>query len=464
MPTLDDLQRAVQGVLQLAASGREPDPRTTTLGPVVTDSRKISPGDVFWALAGPHHDGADYVDEAFARGACGTVVARPIPAPENRWVLCVENTHEALIQWARWHRSRFQGTVIAVTGSVGKTTCRQMIHTVLRSRLRGTASPANYNNHIGLPLSMLAIEPDHDYAVLELGASHPGEIAALADLCTPKIGAITRIAEAHLGSFGSARVIAQSKAELLSALPADGHAVLGDDPWLRRVVTDCRAPITWVGLAPRCDLMATDVRCGHGTLRFRVRDCDFEIPVWGRHHLASALVAVAVGQVMGLAMDQIAAALKQYQPVPMRCQVLEIREATIINDAYNANPASMEAALELLRDFDTEGRRIIVCGDMADLGDQAASFHRRLGGQVVTVAHADLLIACGEHARDVVAGARAAGMPPRHSIPCRTPDDALPYLGQAINPGDVVLVKGSRAVAMERVIEAMHEYPKRRTA
>jgi UDP-N-acetylmuramoyl-tripeptide--D-alanyl-D-alanine ligase len=148
----------------------------------------------------------------------------------------------------------------------------------------------------------------------------------------------------------------------------------------------------------------------------------------------------------------------------MRCEVREIREATIINDAYNASPTSMQAALELVHDFDAEGRKIIVCGDMAELGDEAVMFHRRLGNQVVSIADADLLIACGEYARDVVAGARGAGMSPMHSIPCRTPEEALPYLGQAINPGDVVLVKGSRVVGMERLIEAMQQYPKRRTA
>jgi UDP-N-acetylmuramoyl-tripeptide--D-alanyl-D-alanine ligase len=463
MTTLHDLHEAIHGVLR-PAIGSDWAPRNVSLGPVATDSRKVSAGDVFWGLVGPHNDGSEFASEAFARGAGGAVVSSPVETPDDRWVLTVDDTQKALERWAAWHRQRFTGTAIAVTGSVGKTTTRQMIHTVLGSRLTGSASPKNYNNHVGLPLSMLEIKPADNYAVFELGASHVGEIAALAGLCAPKIGVITKIGDAHLASFGSQRTIAETKAELLASLPPDGHAVLGDDPWLRRMAQRCQAPITWVGHSPECDLAATEVCCGQGQLSFRVCDCEFSVPVWGRHHLTSALAAIGVARMLGFDLPQIASALKNFQSVPMRCQVIEIREATIINDAYNGSPTSMQAALELVRDFDTDGRRIVVCGDMAELGDEAVLFHRRLGNQVVTLANADLLIACGEFARDVVAGARGAGMPATRSIPCRTPDEALPYLGQAITPGDVVLVKGSRVVAMERVVEALQTYPKRRTA
>ena len=209
---------------------------------MVSDSRTIEPGDVFWALRGPNHDGEQFVAEAFRRGAAGAVVAEDVAVPDDRWVVRVDDTHQALLAWARWKRRQFTGTVIAVTGSAGKTTTRQMIHTVLQSRLRGTASPRNFNNHLGVPLSMTAIEPEHDYAVLELGASRPGEIAALAELSAPQVGVITRIGDAHLGGFGSRRQIAQAKAELLAALPADGQAVLGDDPWLRKLAHGCAGP------------------------------------------------------------------------------------------------------------------------------------------------------------------------------------------------------------------------------
>ncbi|MBN1911851.1 MAG: UDP-N-acetylmuramoyl-tripeptide--D-alanyl-D-alanine ligase [Pirellulales bacterium] len=456
-PTVAHLHQAVGGRL----IGRASD---APLGPVAIDSRQVGEGDVFWALPGPNHDGADFVDEAFARGACGVVADRPIACPEDRWAVEVPNTQRALWDWAAWHRRRFTGTMIAVTGSVGKTTTRQMIHTVLSSRLRGTASPRNFNNHIGLPLSLLAVAPEDDYAVLEMGASGPGEIAALADLCRPRVGVITQVGDAHLGGFGSRRGVAEAKAELLAALPDDGQAVLVDDPWIHRVAGRSRAPITWVGRDGHCDLVADEVRSSEGRLQFKIVDCPFDVPVWGRHHLGSALAAVAVGRTFGLDLETIAEALSQFNPLPMRCEVIEVRGATIINDTYNASPTAMHAALELLRDFDTPGRRVVVCGDMAELGEESVRLHFQLGRQIVGACGADMLIACGQFARQVVDGARAAGMPARWTIPCVTPDEALPHVGQAILPGDVVLVKGSRAMNMEHVVDALRQYPRRRSA
>jgi UDP-N-acetylmuramoyl-tripeptide--D-alanyl-D-alanine ligase len=463
MNTLDELHRAVGGDLDLAA-GSARNPRATCVGPVAIDSRRIEPGDVFWALAGPDRDGSDFVEDAFGRGAAGAVVGRTVAVPEDRWIIRVDDTQRALERWAARTREKFAGQVIAVTGSVGKTTTRQMIHTVLSTRLRGTASPRNYNNHIGLPLSMLPMEPSHDYAVLELGASGAGEIAALAELCRPTIGVITQVADAHLAGFGSRLGVAQAKAELLAALPPNGHALMGDDPLLRRLAACSPAPVTWVGRGVDCDITAADVRSTGGRLCFSVDGCPFAVPVWGRHHLTSALLAVAVSRLLGFELEEISAALEQFESIPMRCEVTHVDGTTIINDAYNANPHSMQAAFELLRDFDTPGRRIVVCGDMAELGAEAPRYHQRLGAEAVTVCGADALIACGKYAYEVVAGARTAGMPRSRSIPCQTPSDALPFLQSMMAPGDVVLVKGSRWLNMERLIQSLQQHPQRRSA
>lgn len=461
MTSLLDLRRVTGGQWQVPPDGAA---LAAPPGRVVIDSRQAEAGSVFWGLRGTRCHGADFAAEAIDAGAAGAVVDKDVDVPKGGWLLRVEDAQAALWKWAEFHRRQFTGTLVAVTGSAGKTTTRQMIHTVLAARYAGSASPRNYNNQIGVPLSMLALEPEHNYAVLELGASRKGEIGSLAGLCRPKIGVITQVGDAHLAGFGGRRGVAEAKGELLAALPADGRAVLCDDYWLRSLSDRCRVPATWVGTAPACDLRALHVELRPGRLQFQVGDCPFSVPVWGKHHLGAALAAVAVGRMFGLDLEEIAGALAGFQSLPMRCEVLEVRGATIINDAYNANPTAMRAALELLRDLDPPGRRIVVAGDMAELGAQAGALHWQLGHQVVSVGGADLLIACGEFARHVVAAARAAGMPRAYSIPCRSVEEALPYLGQAIVPGDTVLVKGSRAMGMERVVEALEQYPRRRSA
>ncbi len=467
-PTLQDLKNAIGGKLlsvpHLSADSTEDHNNSVQIGPVSIDSRQINSGDVFWALDGASHNGSDFASEAFASGARVAVVGKAVDVPQGCWAIVVKNTQRALWQWAAWVRRRFGGTMIAVTGSVGKTTTRQMIHTVLAERLSGTTSPRNYNNHIGVPLSLMGVEPGHDYAVLELGASSPGEIAGLAELTKPNVGVVTHVGDAHLGGFGSRRAIAEAKGELLWALPADGRAILVDNPYVRQIARRSKAPITWVGRRGNCDIVADEVTSASGRLAFRIEGCQFTVPIWGRHNLSAALAAVAVGRMFGMDLSAIADALTKFDPMPMRCEVIGLRGATIINDTYNASPTAMRAALELLRDFDSQGRRIVVCGDMVELGKESARLHFELGGEIVSLCGADLVIACGQFAPHVVDGARKAGMPSGRAIPCETLDAAFPYLGQAMLPGDVVLVKGSRAMAMERVVEALRQYPQRRSA
>ena len=458
--TLTQLHSAIGGELTgLASHGNG------TVHQVVVDSREVQPGSVFWALPGARHHGSDFAKHAFDRGACGVVCDRGIDRREGRWQITVGDSLAALAQLARYKRQQFTGRAVAITGSVGKTTTKLLIDTVLSLRGEGISSPHNYNNQVGLPLSMLALEATHDYAAFELGASAAGEIASLAALCAPQIGVITRIGDAHLGHFGSVEAIARAKTELLEALPPDGWAVLnGDDPWLRKYSDRCRARIVWVGRGADCDVTATDIQSRGHELKLKVRGQTFRLPLCGRHYVTPVLAALAVGQLCDVSLSEMTSALSQFQPPAMRCRVAEIAGATIINDSYNACPVAMRAALQLLRDVDSSGQRIVVCGDMSELGPESTTLHRQLGDDIVSVCGADWLVACGSYAADVVMGARRAGMPPERSVACATLTEAAAQLQGTLLPGDAVLVKGSRSMGLENLIEQLQPRARLRVA
>jgi UDP-N-acetylmuramoyl-tripeptide--D-alanyl-D-alanine ligase len=488
METLHDLEQATLGRVLPEGAGPQGCPAAAPLGRIETDSRQIQPGDVFWSLQGPNHGRASSVEEALRHGAAGAVVPRDaqqqladwLGLQPGAWLLEVEDTYRALVQWATWKRERFTGTLVAVSGGVGSSTARRMIHAVLGSRLAGTACPRNVNNRLGVPLGTLELRPQHDYAVLELAAGPAGEISELAGLVRPKVAVILPAADTHAGGCGNRQGAADAKGDLLAALPADGHAVLADDPWLSAAAARCAAPITWIGASSRCHLRAVQMESARGRLSFRVAVGEpslvdepapggiagerFSVPAWGPHHLRAALAAVALGRMTGFDLAHIAAALENFHSVPVGCEVVEIRGATILRDGGDCGPAAMRAAIELVEDLESSGRRIVVCGSVSPRDAQAAAAHWQLGKQIVELGGATLLIACGPMARHVTAGARAAGMVRSRAIPCDSLADALPYLGQAILPGDVVLVKTAEGMDLERVAEALGHYPQRRIA
>ncbi|MCR4414381.1 MAG: UDP-N-acetylmuramoyl-tripeptide--D-alanyl-D-alanine ligase [Thermoguttaceae bacterium] len=461
MSTLRDLHQAIGGTARLPRDGADD---AILLGPVAVDSRQAQPGGVYWGLPGEYHDGAEFADEAFQRGAAGAVVHRPVDKPADRWLLQVEDTQRALWQWAAWNRRQFRGTAIAVSGSAAKTTVRQMIHATLRTRFRGAAGVRADNQPFGLPLAMLDLEPQHDYALFEMSPRRLCDPTSPVTLCTPKIAVLTQVAEGHPGGLGGRKEIADAAEELLASLPPDGLAVLGDDPWLRRFAQVCKAPVRWVGQGPGCDLWASDVEWGRGTLSFRLDDCRFHVPVWGRHHLTAALMAIEVGRAMGLSAGDIARGLGTFESVPAHCQVIELRGATVICDMNRPTAPAARDALAFLRDFDVPGRRIVVCGDIETSGESPVTVHRELGNLAVAWASADLLFAFGDHAGDMVAAARAAGMPASRAVACRSPEEILPRIAQTLVPGDVVLFKGVRGVSLEKVADALRRFPRRRAA
>lgn len=423
-------------------------------GRIVIDSREVQSGDLFWTVSGERQDGHDFVGDAFRRGAVASVVQRK-RLPGQAWPLIeVPDTLRALWDFASWYRQQQQqARVIAVTGSVGKTTTREMIYAVLSTLCPGTRSPRNYNNHFGVPLSLLQIERVHEFAVVELGASQVGEIRDLAGIAAPQIGVVTAVAPSHLQSFGNVDRIAQAKGELVESLPSGGLAILnGDDGAVRQMAGSARCRVVLVGQSRANDVRAEDVCIDNHRLSFRVERQTYEVNTPARYHLTAALAAIAVGQAAGMETVQIAAGLKAFKPRSGRCRIEQIGPWTVIDDTYNANPASMQAACTVLRDWDKANKKVLVVGDMLELGDRSAQWHGHLG-RTAAAAGIDRLLAYGRQGRHVIDGARDGGMPAPFLAHCEQPDTALEILGDWLEPQDVVLVKGSRGMKMEYVVE-----------
>ncbi len=435
------------------------------IGRVVIDSRMARPGDLFWALRGEHHDGHDFLVEARHRGASAAIVRRDrLAQAQEAWktgsahgpvpqLIVVEDTLTALADFAHWYRSQHEGLIVGVTGSFGKTTTREMIHAVLSAAHPGVRSLKNFNNHIGLPLSLLELDQGHEFAVLEMGASAVGEIAMLAEIARPEVGVITGIGLAHVAGFGSPEQIVLGKGELLEALPATGFAILpGDDPVTRGMADRSSCPVLFVGESEGNHVRATNVRVANQRLTFEVEHVEYEVPVTGRHFLRAALTALAIAREIGLSPPQIAAGFANFQSAPGRCQVHQIGSWTVIDDTYNANPTSMHAACETLRDWHGANKRLLITGDMLELGPHAEQAHFGLG-LAAAEARVDGLLVIGEQSEHVVRGALAGGLRPSRLAQCDHLEILLTVLDCVLEQGDVLLVKGSRSMRMERVIE-----------
>lgn len=424
------------------------------------DSRRVRPGDLFWALEGETHNGHQFVLDAFQNGATAAVVEEGEVDCER--TIRVQDSLMALWDLAEWYRKQCDALVIGVTGSVGKTTTRRMITAVLSARFQGVESPRNYNNRFGVPLSLLQLEPQHDFGVFELGASKVGDIADLAEVVNPEIGVVTAIGPSHLDEFGSYENIVQTKGELLERLPSEGFAVLnGDDRNVRKMAERAHCPVILVGERKQNDMVATDVEVSNGCLRFRVESTEFEVPVNGRHHLTAALVAIAIGRQIDMTDAEIQQGLNSYVPVEGRSQVKVIGPWTVIDDTYNANPVSMSAACRMLRDWQTSGKRVLLTGDMLSLGEWSDDFHRLLGEEI-TRSKVDRLIAVGSQAVHVAGSARKNGMDAGCLATCTNSKTATMLLDLWLEPGDVILVKGSRGMKMEAYLPVIEQLAQQR--
>ena len=450
--TADDLVRLTGGRL-LARSDRP-------IRRAAVDSRLVTGGEVFVALPGERTDGHAFVAEAVARGAAALIVTRPPGDPAVLGDVTVVRVADALAALgaiaAGWRR-RFEPLVVGVTGSIAKTSTKEAVATVLSTRLRTLRNEGNLNNEIGLPLTLLRLGPEHEAAVLEMGMYLGGEIADLARMARPRIGVVTAVQPVHLSRIGSLEAIEAAKGELLEALPPDGRAILNaDDPIVRGMGTRSAARSMSYGFADDADVGAEAVvSAGLDGMRFVLRADGVRrpvtIPTLGRLSVHNALAAAAVGRAAGLSLDEIGDGLAAGWSAPHRAELVRLGSVTLVDDTYNASPRSVVAALDMLAGL--PGRRGAVLGEMLELGETAEEGHRAVGEAAARTV--DWLVVVGSGASGVADGALAAGMEPARIVRVRDAETALEAIPPRLRDGDVVLLKASRGIALDRVVDGL---------
>ena len=426
-------------------------------GGISTDTRTLAPGDLFVALMGPQTDGHQHIAAALRAGAAGLIVSQPVVASPSIPTLRVPDTQVAYGLLARFWRDRFDIPIVGVTGSVGKTTLKEMLALTLSPLGLVLKTAASQNNETGVPKALLQLTPDHKAAVVEMGMRGSGQIAYLCGIARPTVGVLTVIADNHLELLGSRDAIADAKGELLEALPSNGLAVLNaDDPYWMRLKARAKSrtalyglnPHSWFATAedhwqPLDGMWSENAAQTEQGWRFTVRGVEVEINSLSRHDIGNALAALTVAEALGVALTDAAAALRAYEPPPMRMNVVQTAwGGTVLNDAYNAAPASVAAALETLALYKS-GRKIAFLGDMRELGTRAEEAHQELGAVIDSLGGIDALYTVGP----------LAALIPDAKQRFTDSDEAARFAGKDLDvtAGDVVLVKGSRAMAMEKI-------------
>ena len=419
------------------------------------DSRDVRPGDLFIAIAGEHFDGHSFVGKAREAGAAAALVSRPVE--DELPQILVEDTLLAYGAIAREYRLSANIPVVAITGSVGKTTTKEMISCVLSGKYRVSKTQGNHNNNLGLPITVMEMPADTELAVLELGMNHFGEMSYLTSIAQPDVVVITNIGTMHIEHLGTREGILKAKLEIMEGIRDEGVAVFnGDEPLLWNLREGSHRRVYFGIENDQCDIVAEDIRQMDGGMYFTVRGLgqrfQIYVPQEGRHTVYNALAAAAVGLLCKISPETIQYQLGLFHNTGMRQRVYDVNGYTIIEDCYNAGPESMEAALHVLSEHPCEGRRIAVLGDMLELGSRAQAEHYRVG-RLAAVA-ADLILAYGNHSERIITGAITGGM----SDKCAVHYDDQAYMAKDLvrkaKPGDVLLFKGSRGMKMEQVMEA----------
>ena len=438
---------------------------------LAVDSRKVAPGGLFVALPGERVDGHAFLGAAIAAGARAAIVTRDDDAVRTAvaesgrdvGLIVVEDAQRAIDALAAWHRKRLTCPVIGITGSTGKTTTKDFLRDVLASRLKVIATSGNQNNELGVPLTLFEADPGAEAVVVEMAMRGPGQIARLCEIARPTAGLITNVGVSHVEILGTQEAIASAKGELARAIPPTGRVFLNaDDCWSDVLAADLECGTTRYGLGEEADVRAESISIGGDGAATFTLVCEqgsetVTLPLPGRHNVYNALAAAAVGLYLELPLSDVVAGLMHATFSKWRMETFQSASGiTIINDAYNANPASMRAAIATLREMPAEGRRIAVLGDMAELGSLAELAHFEVG-EFAAAAGIDALVTVGERARRIADGARAAGMLGTSVRPCASAAEASEVLDDLLSPGDVVLVKASRVMGLELVVEGMVE-------
>jgi UDP-N-acetylmuramoyl-tripeptide--D-alanyl-D-alanine ligase len=430
---------------------------------VSIDSRTVKEGELFIALRGERFDGHDFVPDVIRKGAWGAVVERT--AGEARSgalsglpnVITVDDTLIALQELSRMHRSAFTLPVIAVTGTNGKTTTKEMLAAVLHRRGPVLKNEGNLNNHIGVPLTLLRLAAGHTAAVIEMGMSGLGEIGTLTRLAMPVVGVITNIGPAHLQFLGTADAVAQAKGELLLGMPSGGTAVLNaDDRYFDALRAKFPGRIVSFGIERPADVRAADIGQQDGMNGFRLsaggRSVTVRLRTVGKHNVANAIAAAAAAIALDVPLEIVKAGLEEFRPIALRSELREVQGRTVLVDCYNANPASVQAALMTLSGMGRGRRTVAVLGDMLELGPAATDAHREIGATAARL-RTGLLITVGPLGHHIADGARQAGMDAERVFEAENTARAAALLRERSREGDVVLIKGSRGMKMETILE-----------
>jgi UDP-N-acetylmuramoyl-tripeptide--D-alanyl-D-alanine ligase len=436
------------------AGGRLAGPGHVRLGGFSIDTRTIRRGDAFVAIRGPRFDGHDFVAEAVRKGAAAAVVEREAEVPAGFPVVRVPDSVGALGRVAAAHRDRLRARVVAITGSNGKTTTKEMLAHILRGRLRVGGAVKSFNNAIGVPLTLLGAGLDDDALVVEAGTNHPGEIAALAALIRPDVAVVTHVGASHLEGLGDEAGVAREKATLLDRIRPGGAAVLNaDNAWTAEMARTCPHRTVTFGVGHGAQVKASDIQWQARAIRFQVGGVAFRLEMLGEWNVHNALAAAAAAREVGVPVEESAERLRQFAPPAMRMEVREAGGIVWVNDAYNANPASSLAAIAEFGRLKPTGRRVAVFGDMRELGPGSPRFHRSIGEAL-----AGIELGCAVFVGVEVgpAAARFRELTGDRVAVREVPDAAAAskVLAQILRPGDMVLLKGSRAMALERVLDA----------